>query len=118
MTLPQPKDAMRGFMALLLLCAFMVGLFWVITQEVPEGNKQLVTYMLGQLSVLAGIPVAYYFATSKSSSDKNDLLERVGMTPQLEASRPDPGADPAGDWTAGDDLPKPDFHHYDERGKP
>lgn len=75
--LPRPKDAMRATLAFVLLAAFMLALLWLIREEVPEANQQLVTYMLGQLSIMTAAALAFYFNTSKSSSDKNDMLERT-----------------------------------------
>ena len=79
--LPKGRNVMRGMLALVLTSSFMLALFWVIQHEVPEGNQQLVTYMLGQLSVLAGMPIAFYFASSKSSQEKNEILEEAMPQP-------------------------------------
>lgn len=81
MKMPQPKDAMRGFLAAILLTCFMTALFWVIQHEVPQANSQLVTYMLGQLSVFTGMAVGFYYVTSKSSADKNDVMEHLQLPP-------------------------------------
>ena len=62
------KGAMRGFLSLALLIAFMLALFRLIETSVAEENVQLITYMLGQLSVFTGGALAYYFATSKSAT--------------------------------------------------
>lgn len=82
MTMPKPKDAMRGFLAITLLACFMVALFWLMERVVPESNRDLVTYMLGQLATLASGAMVFYFGTSKSSSDKNDIIERSAREPE------------------------------------
>ena len=74
MTMPRPRDLMRGFLAIALLTCFMVALFWLMEQVVPAENVDLVTYMLGQLSMLTGGAMVYYFGTSKSSADKNEII--------------------------------------------
>lgn len=70
---------MRAALVVGLLACFMVALFWLMTQTVPEANRDLVTYMLGQLSIMAGGAVAYYFGTTLSSQDKTDRI--AGMLP-------------------------------------
>lgn len=83
---PRPKDAMRATLSLGVLGAFMIALSWVITNTIPQGNEQLVTYMLGQLSAFASMPLIFYFGTSKSSSDKNDLIAGHGGDKPLQLS--------------------------------
>lgn len=99
MSFPKPRDAMRGFLAIALLTCFMVALFWLLQENVPEQNRDLVTYMLGQLSGLAAAAMVYYFGTSKSSSDKNDNIERTGIKPRGTAD------DPVHVDEAGDPVP-------------
>jgi len=89
---------MRGGLAAVLVAAFMLALSWLFNRPIPQENEQLVTYMLGALQTFAGGAVAYYFATSKSSSDKNALIDR---DPHEEV---DPTPLPK-----GRDLPGPEF---------
>lgn len=77
MRLPRPRDLMRAFLAILLLAAFMASLFALFIWAVPESNRDLVTYMLGQLSGFAGGAFLFYFGTTKSSADKNEIIGRV-----------------------------------------
>lgn len=82
MKLPKPPDIMRGLLAALLVGAFMLALSWLFQHAIPASNEQLVTFMLGQLSGFAGAAVAYYLGTSKSSSDKNEMLrDRDNLAP-------------------------------------
>lgn len=111
MSLPRPRDAMRAFLALLLLGAFMLALLWLMEKAVPQQNVQLVTYMLGQLSIMAGAAVIFYFGTSKSSADKNELLDRVAHgRPDMATGKPDDPVHFDGDEPfESDPFPAPGF---------
>lgn len=91
---------MRGFLALALLACFMVALFWLMRWVVPEANRDLVTYMLGQLSGFAAAGVLFYFNTSKSSADKNDMIREPSHVDDAGAPVPIRHARP---------LPEPTF---------
>lgn len=80
MKIPLPKDAMRASLTMLLVLGFGAALAALFAFTVPATNRDMVVYMLGQLSGFAGAGVYFYLGTSKSSSDKNKLL--------VEAQRP------------------------------
>ena len=96
------KGAMRGVLSIALLIAFMLALFRLIETSVAADNVQLITYMLGQLSVFTGGALAYYFATSKSSNDKNEMIEDMKLDHSKHSAshtfdEPTPLAQPSGD---------------------
>lgn len=113
MTALKPPDFMRGLLSLVLLGAFQVALFWLFQFEVPKTNRDLVVFMLGQLSGFTGAGVAYYLGTSKSSADKNDIIRQAPPPPARSGDRP-PARRPMGDGCANgcscdEDLPEPEF---------
>lgn len=62
-----------------LLGAFVVGvsgiiLYTMIYHPLPEFNKDIVNIALGALLTMAGTVVNYFFGSSKSSADKNEML--------------------------------------------
>ena len=65
---------MRSTLALLLVLSFQIALAALFKVSVPETNRDMVIYMLGQLSGMVTTAVAFYFSTSKSSVDKNKLI--------------------------------------------
>lgn len=67
-------DLMRGALALALLLSFQFALAALFKWRVPETNRDMVIYMLGQLSGMVTTALAYYFATSKSSQEKNAVI--------------------------------------------
>lgn len=82
MNLPRPKNVMRGALTLLLTASFMFALWTLFDKPVPEANSDMVFYMLGQLSGAFMLGVGYYLASSKSSSDKNDIVARAMDRPR------------------------------------
>lgn len=85
MKLPRPRDAMRGFLVLFLLGAFQLALFALFKWEVPAGNKEIVIYMLGQLSGFVGAGIIFYFGTTQSSREKTDAISEIA---RHDAERP------------------------------
>lgn len=67
-------DYMRAVLALALLLSFQVALGALFKWQVPETNRDMVIYMLGQLSGMVTTALAFYFATSKSSQEKNAVI--------------------------------------------
>jgi UDP-N-acetylmuramyl pentapeptide phosphotransferase/UDP-N-acetylglucosamine-1-phosphate transferase len=65
---------MRGGLAIALLASFQFALLALFRLEVPESNRDLVNFMLGQLSIMAVGALGYYFNTSKSSQDKTQII--------------------------------------------
>ena len=74
MTFPRPKEVMRSLLTITLVLAFCGALAALFRYTVPEANVDLVNFMLGQLSILTAGAVGYWINTSKSSSDKNEIL--------------------------------------------
>lgn len=107
MILPKPKDAMRGFLAITLLACFMVALFWLFQRKVPPENLDLVVYMLGQLSTLAAGAMVYYFGTSKSSADKNEIIQKRTREPD----HVDDAGNPVPIRHTRPPMPSPTFGH-------
>lgn len=70
-------DWMRGLLAIVLLLSFQACLAALFNFEVPETNRDMVIYMLGQLSGMVTTALAFYFATSKSSADKNAVIANL-----------------------------------------
>jgi hypothetical protein len=77
---------MRAVLAIALLVAFFAAGALLFRAQVPAGNRDMVIYMLGQLSGMVTTALAFYFATSKSSSDKNQVIAR--LAPHVGESEP------------------------------
>lgn len=67
-------DWMMKVVGLSVIGAFLVSL--IIVFFYPLKNSELSHFILGELTTMAVGIVAYYFGTSKSSSDKTTLLSK------------------------------------------
>lgn len=74
------KEVTREVMMILLGIVVVVGFFLLlnnlITNEVPEGNRDLLNIIIGALVGSFITIIAYYFGSSKGSADKTGLLEK------------------------------------------
>lgn len=57
-----------------LLAAFNAALAALFYLAVPDGNRDIVVYMIGQLSGFAASAVAYWLGTTRNSQNKTDML--------------------------------------------
>lgn len=63
-------------MALLFTCLYLI-----LFHEIPAPNKDLAYMGLGLAFGWGTMIVSYFFGSSKSSSDKNDIIDRqIGST--------------------------------------
>jgi len=71
MTPSHDADRFRNLLAFFLISAFVGALPALIFKTIPEGNKDIITYMVGQLSGMATTALAFYF-TLKAGQDALD----------------------------------------------
>lgn len=71
------SDYMRGALAIVLLMSFQLALAALFRWQVPETNRDMVIYMLGQLSGMVTTALAFYFATTKSSHEKDKVIAEM-----------------------------------------
>lgn len=75
---------LRDFLGVGVVSGFMVALFLLFKVTVPQGNKDLITYMLGQLSgFVGGVMAAHY--TIKAGQEKLDAQRAENTGKALEA---------------------------------
>lgn len=61
--------------AIVILCAFLLG-YLLATYEIPAGNKDVVMVAVGVILGWGSNIVGYFYGSSKSSADKNELLKK------------------------------------------
>lgn len=66
-----------GFITLYLSTSFVASIVLLFFFEVPATNKEILVYMLGQLSGLATSCVVFWVGTTHSSGQKTDLLAKA-----------------------------------------
>lgn len=76
-------DHFRDLLAFLLVGAFIVCIPLMIFKTLPEPNKEIITYMVGQLSGMALTALGFYFV-NKVGQDKADAKRA-----ELDAQRAD-----------------------------
>jgi|LakMenE18May11ns_1017448.scaffolds.fasta_scaffold9959624_5 hypothetical protein len=70
-------ELMRATLAIVLLLSFQLALAALFKWQVPETNRDMIIYMLGQLSGMVTTALVFYFGTSKSSQDKNAVISNM-----------------------------------------
>lgn len=86
-------ETMRNVLGGFIAGSFASSLAALYLLPIPAANKDLIVFMLGQLSGFMGAVMAFHFGTSKGSVDKTQLLA---------GSRPD-------DAATTFNLPSPQF---------
>jgi hypothetical protein len=57
-----------------LLAAFNAALAALFLWAVPDGNRDIVVYMIGQLSGFTAAAIAYWLGTTRNSQTKTDMI--------------------------------------------
>ena len=90
----EKTEWMRNLLAFSLVGAFIWCIVALLFKEVPEGNSDIITYMIGQLSGMALTALGFYFV-NKVGQDAldNKRAENTGkladaVTTAVQASTP------------------------------
>jgi hypothetical protein len=75
---PRTKEIYMYFLGGFVVAISAIIIICLIFQPLPEVNKDIVNIALGALLGMAVTVVGYFFGSSKSSSDKNELLTNSG----------------------------------------
>lgn len=67
----------RNVVGGIVVGSFVGALIALFILPIPKDNEQLITYMLGQLSGFVGGVIAYHYASTATSEQKNKLLART-----------------------------------------
>ena len=70
------KDWTPRILAAIITSGFLGVLFYMISEGLPETNRDSLLMMLGALSSGWGMMLAYYYGTSAGSAAKNEMLLR------------------------------------------
>lgn len=101
-------EKQRYVLAFFLVAAFVSALPFFIFKNIPEQNKDIITYMVGQLSGMAATAIGFYFVNkagqdtldAKKSDNTAKLADAVvaaanagnGTQPVVDAARDVAGA--------------------------
>jgi hypothetical protein len=81
-----------------LITGFLGALAALFVVPIPEANRDLVTYMLGQLSGFAGGIIAYHYASKAGDTRAQDLdaARSVNLGKTVDLAREALAATPSG----------------------
>ena len=77
-------ETVRNTLAILLVMSFICTVPLFIFKTIPEANKEIVTYMVGQLSGMALTALGFYFV-NKVGQDALDAQKTANTGLALEA---------------------------------
>jgi hypothetical protein len=64
-------------LTIVLISGFMAVLVSLFLWHVPEGNRETLVYMAGQLSGFTSAAIAYWYNTTHGSARKTELLSKA-----------------------------------------
>lgn len=98
-------EFMRNLLAFLLVGAFVVMGGALFAFAIPEGNKEILIYMVGQLSGMALTALGFYFV-NKVGQDALDATraENTGKLADMAKSAIQSTVDPYGQAEAADQV--------------
>ncbi len=75
------KELVRNVLAAWVAGSFIGSLAALYIFPIPPANKDLIVFMLGQLSGFMGAVMAFNFGTTKGSVEKTQMLADRGVPP-------------------------------------
>ena len=92
----QKADSQRMFLAISLVSAFVVCIIILFFRKIPPENKDLITYMIGQLSGMATMAMGYYFVNKVGQDAADDKKsENTGKMADAIVAAAQAGGTPA-----------------------
>lgn len=71
------KDIFQYCLAALIVLVFFTIIYIVFMKELPTGNKDIGYMVIGALVMKFGDVVAYFFNSTKGSSEKTDIISKL-----------------------------------------
>jgi uncharacterized membrane protein len=68
-------DWMKTFVGVTVMAVFVFQAVWIIVRPVPEENREIVHFMLGEVVGMALTLPQYYFGSSKGSQEKTQIIK-------------------------------------------
>lgn len=69
-------DWMKTFVGVTVMAVFVFQAVWIIVRPIPEENKEIVHFMLGEVVGMALTLPQYYFGSSKGSQEKTEIIRK------------------------------------------
>lgn len=68
-------DWMKTIVGITFITVFSFTVIYVLKYAVPESNKEIVHFMMGEISGVALSIATYYFGSSKGSQEKTEIIK-------------------------------------------
>jgi len=76
LTAGKSRDIFMYILGGLIVASFFAVIIVLLTVSMPTANENMLYILLGALVAKFGDVVSYFYGTSKSSSDKNAMIEQ------------------------------------------
>lgn len=70
----------------LIIAGFTTVMVLLFLKDVPSANRDIIVYMVGQLSGFTGAVVAFWFGTTRESAKKTELIAQSSPVTQQPTS--------------------------------
>jgi hypothetical protein len=90
---PTQPLALRDWIGIFLITAFISVLFALMFKNIPKANEQLIVYMLGQLSGFVATIVGYHYVTSVGDTAKTENTGKLADAMKAVAQGVSSGSD-------------------------
>lgn len=81
------KNIAQNFLAYFWSVCAAIYLYFITFSPIPPENIRIADTVLGfMMTAIVGTIISYYFGSSKSSADKNELLKGASDSTQADAS--------------------------------
>jgi len=78
------KDFFQYALGALIVVAVMALIFVIFTTSLPPANHDIALLVIGALVAKFGDVVAYFYNSSKGSSDKTDIIAKLPALPDSD----------------------------------
>lgn len=69
-------DWMKTIVGLVFIGVFSFTVVYILKKPVPEGNREIAHFMMGEVAGVALTIASYYFGSSKGSHDKTEIIKQ------------------------------------------
>lgn len=71
------QSAVPALLTWVIVCGFTTVMIMLFRQDVPTANRDILVYMVGQLSGFTGAAIAFWLGTTRESAKKTELIAKA-----------------------------------------
>lgn len=69
-------DWMKTIVGMAFVSIFIFSVVYILTRSIPDTNREIAHFMVGEVSGVALTISAYYFGSSKGSQEKTEIIKQ------------------------------------------